>query len=71
MSKEGTQINDLKDKKIDALHPRNDIDRLYVSKEKERGLASMEDHVNESRQRLEKYIKKSKERQIRAPSNSI
>ena len=38
-----------------ALHPRDDIDRLYVSrKEGERGLASIEESI----QRLEDYIEK-------------
>ena len=32
-----------------ALHPRDDIDRLYVSrKERRRGLASIEDNVDTS-----------------------
>ena len=44
-----------------ALHPRDDVDRLYVSrKEGERGLASIEDTVEESIQRLEDYIEKHK-----------
>ena len=42
-----------------ALHPRNDIDRLYVSrKERGRGLASTEDSADASIQRLEDYIEK-------------
>ena len=42
-----------------ALHPRNDIDRLYVSrKEGGRGLASIEDRVDALIQRLEDYIEK-------------
>ena len=37
-----------------ALHPRDDVDRLYVSrKEGGRGLASIEDNVDASIQRLE------------------
>ena len=41
-----------------ALHPRDDVDRLYVSrKEGGRGLASIEDSVDESI-RLEDYIEK-------------
>ena len=40
-----------------ALHPRDDVDRLYVSrKEGERGLAIIEDIVDASIQRLEDYI---------------
>ena len=42
-----------------ALHPRDDIDRLYVSRKEEgRGLASIEDSVDASIQRLEDYIEK-------------
>ena len=42
-----------------ALHPRDDIDRLYVSrKEGGRGLASIEDIVDASIQRLEDYVEK-------------
>ena len=40
-----------------ALHPRDDVDRLYVSrKEGGRGLASIEDTVDASIQRLEDNI---------------
>ena len=42
-----------------ALHPRDDIDRLYVSrKEGGRGLASIEDSVDAPIQRLKDYIEK-------------
>ena len=42
-----------------ALHPRDDIDRFYVSKkEGGRGLASIEDSIDASIQRLEDYIQK-------------
>ena len=42
-----------------ALHPRDDVDRLYVSrKEGWRGLASIEDSVDALIQRLEDYIQK-------------
>ena len=42
-----------------ALHPRDDVDRLYVSrKEGGRGLASIEDCVDASIQRLKYYIQK-------------
>ena len=42
-----------------ALHPRDDVDRLYVSrKEGGRGLASIEDSVDASIQRLEDYKEK-------------
>ena len=42
-----------------VLHPRNDVDRLYVSrKEGGRGLASIEDSVDASIQQLADYIEK-------------
>ena len=42
-----------------ALHPRDDVDRLYVSRKKGgRGLASTEDSVDTSIQRLEDYTQK-------------
>ena len=42
-----------------ALHPRDNADRLYVSrKERRRGLASIEDSVDASIQRLKYYIQK-------------
>ena len=42
-----------------ASQPRDDVDRLYVSRKKEgRGLASIEDGVDASIQRLEDYIEK-------------
>ena len=42
-----------------ALHPRDDVDRLYESrKEGGRGLACIEDTVDASIQRLEDYIEK-------------
>ena len=42
-----------------ALHPRDDIDRLYVSRKKEE--KDIEDCVDVSIQRLKDYIKKSAE----------
>ena len=42
-----------------ALHPRDNIDRLYVSrKEGGRGLASIEDNVDASIQQHKDYIEK-------------
>ena len=42
-----------------VLYPRDDVNRLYVSrKEGGRGLASIEDGVDVSIQRLEDYIEK-------------
>ena len=43
----------------EALHPRDDVDRLYIPrKEGGRGLASIEDSVDAYIQRLEDYIEK-------------
>ena len=43
----------------ETLHPRDDVDRLYVSrKEWGKGLASIENSVDTSIQRLEDYIEK-------------
>ena len=53
-----------------ALHPRDDIDRQYVPrKERERGLASIEDSVDVSIRRLEDYIEKPEGRLITAIRN--
>ena len=53
-----------------ALHPRDDFDRLYVSrKEGGRGLASIEDTVDAYIQRLEDYIEKHERRLITAIRN--
>ena len=42
-----------------ALHPRDDVDRLYVSREEGgRGIASIKDTVDASIQRPEDYIEK-------------
>ena len=42
-----------------ALHPRDDVDKLYVSrKEGGRGLARIEDNVDAAIRRLEDYIEK-------------
>ena len=42
-----------------ALHPKDDVDRLYVPrKEGGIGLASIEDSIDTSIQRLEDYIEK-------------
>ena len=54
-----------------ALHPRNNIHRLYVSrKQGGRSCPSIEDCVDASTQSLEEYINKSKERPFIATSNS-
>ena len=54
-----------------ALHSRDDVDRLYVpKKEGGRRLASIENSVDASIQRLEVYIQKRGERLIRATRNN-
>ena len=53
-----------------ALHPRDDVNRLYVSrKEGGRGLASIEDNVDASIQRLEANIEKHERGLITAIRN--
>ena len=53
-----------------ALHPRDDIDRLYVSrKEGGRGITSIEDSVNASIQQLKDYIEKHERGLITAIRN--
>ena len=53
-----------------ALHPRDDVDRLFISrKEGGRGLASIEDSVDASIQRLKDYIQKHEGRLITATRN--
>ena len=55
-----------------ALHPRNNVDRLYVSrKEGGKGLASIEDNVDASIQRLEDYIEKHERKLITAIRNDM
>ena len=54
----------------EALHPRDDVERLYVSrKEGGRGLAGIEDSVDASIQQLEGYIDKHKRGLITATRN--
>ena len=54
-----------------ALHPRDDVDSLYVSrKEGGRRLASIEDCVDASIHRLEEYIEKRGEKLITATRNN-
>ena len=53
-----------------ALHPRDNVDRLYVSrKEGGKALASIEDSVDASMQRLEDYIQKHDRGLITATRN--
>ena len=55
-----------------ALHPRDDIDRLHVSrKEGERLLVSIEESFDESMRILEDHLKMNKYRLIKATRNSI
>ena len=66
-------INRSKNKKTNkALHPRDNVDRLYVSrKEGGRGLASIEDSVDACIQRLEDYIEKHERGLITAIRNDM
>ena len=53
-----------------ALHPRDDVDRVYVSrKEGGRGLVSIKDSVDASIQRLKDYIQKHEGGLITATRN--
>ena len=53
-----------------ALHPRDDTDRLYVSRKEEgRGLSSIKYSVDTSIQRLTDYIEKRGEGLITATKN--
>ena len=47
-----------------ALHPGDDVDRLYVSRKGRRELVSIEDSVDTSIQRLEDNIQRRGERPI-------
>ena len=67
-TREGLKQMDQRKRKLmtmhKALHPRDDVDRLYVSwKQGGRGLASIEDTVDALIQRLEDYIEKTRYRQ--------
>ena len=54
-----------------AIHPRDDVDRLYMSrKEGGKGIASIEDSVDPSIQRLEDYILMRGGRLIAATRNN-
>ena len=54
-----------------ALHPRDDVDRLYIPRiEGGRGLASIEDSVDTSIQRLEVHIDKHERGLITAIRNN-
>ena len=52
-----------------ALHPRDDVDRLYVSRKEGRGLPSIEDSVDASIKRLKDYIQKHDRGLITATRN--
>ena len=55
-----------------ALHPRDDVDRLYVSRKGGgRGFANIEDKVDASIQRLEDYIEKHERGLITAIRNDM
>ena len=53
-----------------ALHPRDDVDRLYLSRnDGGRGLTCIEDSVDASIQRFKDYIEKNKRRLITTRKN--
>ena len=55
-----------------ALHPRDDVDILYVSrKEGGRGLTGIQDSVDAAIQWLEDYIKKSAKQDWLQPPETI
>ena len=53
-----------------ALHPRDNVDRLYVSRKGGRGHASIEDSFDASIQRIEDDIEKRRGRLITATRNN-
>ena len=53
-----------------ALHPRDDVDRLYVSRKEGGGLTSIEDSIDSSIERLEVYIEKRGGRLITVTRNN-
>ena len=53
-----------------ALHPRDDVDRLYVKKRLGRGLTSIEDSIDASIQRVEDYTEKREGILITATRNN-
>ena len=53
-----------------TLHPRDDVDRLYVSRKEEGRIANIEDSVDASIQRLEDYIEKQEGGLIIATRNN-
>ena len=53
-----------------ALNPKDDVERLYVTRKRGRGLTSFEDSVDASIQRLEVYIEKRERRLITATGSN-
>ena len=54
-----------------ALHPRDDVDRLYMSREEGgRELVNIEDSVDASIQRLEDFVENCRETLITATRNN-
>ena len=54
-----------------ALHPRDNVERLYISRKEEgRGVTSSENCIDASMQQLEDYIEKHRERLIIATRNN-
>ena len=54
-----------------ALHPKSNVDRLYISRnEGDRGLLSVEDTIETSKIGLERYVQESKEQLLSAAKRS-
>ena len=53
-----------------ALHPRDDRDKLYVSRKGGRGFVSIQDSIDASIQQLEENIEKNRERLITTTRNN-
>ena len=70
MRKSELQTIDRKTRKLftiyGALHPKSDVDRLYVPRKGGRGLISIEDSLEFSIRVLEVYVHGSEERLIQA-----
>ena len=52
------------------LHPRDDVDRLYITKREEGRLTSTEDCVDAAIQVLKKYTKKNKNKNSKKQSKT-
>ena len=53
-----------------ALHPRDDVNRLYMSRKEERGVTSIKNSIYASIQRLNDYLETPGRRQITITRNN-